>query len=307
LLAAGALVVTTSTPALEAALTGLAEADRQLLLAPSAARDALEERSELLLADADRRRRLSVRVRRHVHAALSTRVAVTRVVAALGWDAPPPERISVLLATRRPGRLHQVLAELAAQRHADLEVVLLPHGEDPLPTDLPGMDRVAAVQRVGADRPLGAVLNAGLDLATGAYLAKIDDDDRYGPQHLSDLLLDLHHTGAEVVGRRVHGVYEEPADVTVHPPPGGEERYEDHLPGATMLLPAEVLRALRWRQVPSGVDTELVRAVHLAGGSVYTGHRYGFVRVRHDDHTSDAVARIGGRAVPGFDPSLLEA
>lgn len=295
--AAGAVVVTGPSPLLTRSLGPLA-AD----LVGSA--DTIEERVQALLADDDRRRRLSVRLRRHVHGHLATRSALLAVVEALGIDQPPSERISVLLATRRPDRLRQVVADLAAQRAAEVELIVLPHGQHDLPDDLPGVTRV---QPVGADRPLGAVLNAGLDLATGAYVAKVDDDDRYGLHHLRDQVLAVHHSGADLVGRRVHGVYDESRDQTVRPAPGGEERYEDHLPGGTLLAPTDVLRSVRWRHVPRAVDTELVRSVHLAGGSVYSGHRFGYVRVRHGDHLYDPEVDWAGTPMPGFDAGLLDA
>ena len=304
LLAAGAVVVAVDHPELRAALDGLDPTTRDEVLVPAGTLDASVE---ALLADDDRRRRSSVRLRRHVQTSLSTRRVVQRIVTTLGIDRAPDERLSVLLASRRPDRVRPVLDALAAQRHADLEVLLLPHGDAPLDdgvADHPVLDRI---ERVDGSRPLGAVLNVGLDLATGAYIAKIDDDDRYGPDHLSDQLLALHASGAQIVGRRVHAVYHEATDRTVLPPPGGEERFEDHLPGATMVLPADVLRAVRWRHVPRAVDTELVRAIHLDGGAAYTSHRYGFVRVRHTDHTAHGVGEDAGTSVPGSDPSLLEA
>lgn len=301
LMAAGALLVTGPHDGLRSALAPL---DAEVV-GPA---DLLEARAEALLADDDLRRRTSVRLRHHIHARLSTRVALIALVEALHLDDRPSERISVLLATRRPERLGQVLADLAAQRHADLEVIVLPHGDAPLPTGfsevLPGELRV---ERVAAERPLGAVLNVGLDLATGCYVAKVDDDDRYGSEHLADQLLALHHSGADLVGKRVHAVYDEAADATFVPPPGGEERHEDHLPGATLLLPADLLRSVRWRHVPRAVDTELIRAIHLAGGSAYSTHRYGFVRVRHGDHLYQPDQAWQGTRTPGFDTRLLEA
>lgn len=297
LLAAGALVVAGPDRSLADALAPL---DGEVVGDTAD----LDDRAAALLADDDRRRRTSVRLRRHVHSRHATRVRLVELVTALQLDDRPSERVSVLLATRRPDRLGQVADDLASQAHGDVEVLVLPHGDVAVPEGLPGVDRV---ERVAADRPLGAVLNVGLDLATGGYVAKVDDDDRYGPHHLGDQLLALHHAGAEVVGRRTHGVYDETADVSIHPPPGGEERYEDHLPGGTLLLPADVLRGVRWRHVPSAVDTELVRAVHLAGGSAYSSHRYGYVRVRHGDHTYAPDTEWPGARVTGFDASLLDA
>lgn len=300
LLAAGAVIVAGPDDGLAAALDGSGAQGLVVATHPQE----VQGRVAHLLADDDLRRRVSVRLRRHVHRHHSTRTALVAITSALGWDDPPDERISVLLATRRPDRLVEVTEDLAGQRHVDLDLVVLPHGDAPLPDRLPGVDRVV---RVAAERPLGAVLNVGLDAARGGYCAKVDDDDRYGRDHLGDQLLALHHSGAELVGRRVHGVYDEHAEVTLRPDPGGEERFEDHLPGGTLLLATSTLRQVRWRNVPNNVDGELVRAIHLDGGSVYSAHRYGYVRVRHGDHTYDPRVAWQGSQVPGLDTGLLEA
>lgn len=306
LLAAGAVLVAGHDRTLAAALEGLDAATSALVLGPpgEGATDR-EARVAALLGDDELRHRVSVRLRRHVQRHCSTRLALERIVVALDRDRPPSQRISVLLATRRPDRVGQVLADLAAQQHGDLEVVLLPHGDAPLPDAVtaPGL----RVQRVAAERPLGAVLDAGLELVTGTYVAKVDDDDRYGSDHLADLVSALEVSGAAIVGRRSHGVYLEDQDRTIRPGPGGEERYENHLPGGTLLLPADTLRATRWRHVPNAVDTELIRSIHLAGGAAYSSHRYGYVRVRHGDHTWAARDGWDGPASAGFDHTLLEA
>jgi hypothetical protein len=150
------------------------------------------------------------------------------------------------------------------------------------------------------------VLNGLLDRTAAPLLAKIDDDDRYGPNHLLDLEVAMTYSGAELVGKRRHAVHDVTAGTLTMPDGPAEERWEDHLPGATMLVRGDVLRALRWRQVPNGVDTELVRAVHLAGGAAYSTHRFGFVRTRHGDHTYAAGRRsFAGHEVEGDVTSLL--
>lgn len=299
-MAAGAVVVTGPDARLRAALQGSGAEDEVLVDAPAS----IPRQVARLQADHDLRQRVSVRLRRHIQRHHSTRTALVALVSRLGLDAPPPERISVLLPTRRPDRLEQVVRDIAAQREVDVELLLLPHGDAPIPERLPGVTRV---ERVDGSRPLGAVLNAGLDLATGAYCAKVDDDDRYGRDHLGDQLLAMHYTGADLLGRRVHGVYDERRDVTHQPSPQGEETFEDHLPGGTLLLPMTTMRTVRWRNVPKGVDRELVRAVHLEGGSAYSAHRFGYVRVRHGDHTYDPDVAWTGEPSPGLDTSLLEA
>lgn len=298
LASAGAVPVVAGVPVGAGVLASLTTVDADLV----GDRATLDERVRSLLADDERRRRLSVRLRRHVQRRHDTRQALVRLVERLGIDTAPSERVTVLLATKRPERLGTVLEQLRAQSWRDHDVQVIVHGDGDLDPRLPG---IHSLHRVPAHRPLGAALNVGLDAATGAYIAKIDDDDRYGPDHLLDLVLALRHSGADAVGKLVHAVYQEQLGITTHPAAGGEERFSDHLPGATLLLPADVLRSLRWRHVPRAVDTELIRAIHLAGGSSYSTHRYGFVRVRHGDHTYLPETEWSGREVAGFDPDTL--
>jgi hypothetical protein len=258
-----------------------------------------------LAADPDRRDALSVRLRRHVltHHARADRVDA--LVESLDLGPVPPRTIGLLLSTRRPELLPAVCEDLARQTRDDLELLVAVHGEADLPSQLPLLP--AALIRVATERPLGAVLNGLLDRTAAPLLAKIDDDDRYGPNHLLDLEVAMTYSGAELVGKRRHAVHDVTAGTLTMPDGPAEERWEDHLPGATMLVRGDVLRALRWRQVPNGVDTELVRAVHLAGGAAYSTHRFGFVRTRHGDHTYAAGRRsFAGHEVEGDVTSLLE-
>ena len=56
-------------------------------------------------------------------------------------------------------------------------------------------------------RPLGAVLAAATAAAAGPLLAKMDDDDVYGAEHLWDLVLAHEYSGAALVGKFPATVY----------------------------------------------------------------------------------------------------
>jgi hypothetical protein len=274
--------------------------------------------------DLDVRERRSVQLRRTVLRQHTHRARLETVLGHLGIPRRRPERISVLLATRRPGRLEDAAAQVAAQDHPDVELVAALHGDgfdDDAETRLaalhPGPTRVV---RVEGAAPLGDVLNAALDEATGTLIAKMDDDDLYGPGHLSDLVVALDYSGADVVGRWSNETHLVEADVTIAQDLDRQERWAHHLPGATMLVRGDVLRAVRFRRVPRHVDTHLLRGIHAAGGSAYATHRFGFIRRRHEDHTYDpGDARFdaaaadeeprpdrGARPRPGLDRSVLE-
>jgi hypothetical protein len=262
--------------------------------------------------DLDARERHSVATRRRVLRDHDQRARFEAVLAELGVPLRAPERISVLLATRRPQLLSEAAAQVAAQDHPDVELVAALHGDGfdgdverrlPEATGIP-----TRVVRVGEQAPLGDVLNAALDAATGTLVAKMDDDDLYGTGHLSDLVVALAYSGADVVGRRANEVHLVDRDETVAQDLDRQERWAHHLPGATLLLPADVLRAVRFRRVPRGIDTHLLRSIHAAGGSAYATHRFGFVRRRHGDEHTYARDVEAGHAAPrrGLDRTVLD-
>jgi hypothetical protein len=303
ILASGVPVVAETTPLLQRLLH-----PHTALLLPA---DELDHVASELLRDEAGRERASVRLRRLVLTRHSASAAFERLLDAVGLERRPPTTVSVLLATRRPSKVAEALAAVDRQDLPNLDIQLVLHGIDaPIPERAVSADRGLTVHRVPDHEPLGSALNVALEAATGRLVAKMDDDDLYGPGHLRDLIVALGYSGADAVGRWSNVVYLTERNRTVHQHLERQERWASHLPGATMLVHGDVLRGLGWRRVPRGVDTELVRAIHGSGGRCYSTHRFGFVRLRHGgDHTFDRSDRgfAGeGRQEAGLDRSVLE-
>lgn len=302
LIASGALVLTGESTVLR----DVFETDADLVVGSA---QALAERRDVAFADPAWRDDVSVRLRRRIYRNASTYGSAATLVQHLRLADPVDQRISVVLATRRGGdRLAQVVADLAAQTHLPYELVLVTHGD----VDLTGIENAAAKLKVkhvsvGAERSFGQALNAGLTVASAPLIAKIDDDDRYGPHHLEDLVHSWRYSGASIVGRRAHAVYDETRDVTNVPSRAFEERFDDHLPGGTILTTTGLLKELKFRHVPRGIDTELMKQLHARGGSAYSSHRFGYIRVRHGDHTFEPADGFAGDVSPGFNASWLGA
>jgi len=75
------------------------------------------------------------------------------------------------------------------------------------------------------------------------------------------------------------------ADITLDHLVNREEAYGAHVPGATMLLERELLRAYRFERVNRHVDSTLWTRMKRDGSDLYSTHRFNFIRVRHSDHT----------------------
>ena len=249
---------------------------------------------EIRGADAAAREALSIATRRAALRTHSLRARARQVCGAALPDPPGLACISVLLATRRPGRLAAALANVVRQRYPRLELVLALHGPgfaaDAVERAIAGFPHPVKLLRLDASRPLGSVLNAAADAAGGALVAKMDDDDLYGPEHLWDLALAREYSGAALVGKFPATVYLARGDRTVRRRRVPSETWSPSITGGAMLIGrADLERAGGWRRAPRHVDRALVEDVLRAGGGVYRTHDAGYLMVRHGGrHTWEA-------------------
>ena len=220
---------------------------------------------------------------------------VDTVLEAVGLPSVRPvPTISVVMSTCRAGRLDEALKQVARQVWRPLQLVLVLHGLDELdPAEVRARAKDAGLDDVvvlPADKSLslGACLNLGLEAASGDYVAKMDDDDLYGPHYLSDLVAAFGYTEADVVGKLAHYLHLASSGATVLRFPEHEHRYVDFVRGAALLARGDVLRTYRFADLSRGEDTNLFRKLKADGVKVYSTDRYSFVVNRSadpNDHT----------------------
>ncbi|SNC65333.1 Spore maturation protein CgeB [Kytococcus aerolatus] len=256
-----------------------------------------EEADELLRALLQhpelRDRRALLAHRRVFDAHLATH-RVAQVLQGVGIDSPPSvPTISAVVPTMRPHTVEHVLRTISTQVHPAVELVLVAHGVEIDTERVRSTARELGVEQVqvvhaAAELTLGAVMNLGIEAAGGQYVAKMDDDNLYGPHYLSDLVRSFSWTDAQVVGKWAHYAHLQASDATLLRFGHAEHRYTDLVQGGTMLIPREVATELRFEDLPRRVDTTFCQKVQRAGGRVYSADRFNFVSVRGaspDAHT----------------------
>jgi len=234
---------------------------------------------EARLGDPTYRESVSVAQRRvtHVEHALPARLRQVRRAAGLPVQRPPG--VSVVVSTNRPEMLDRIVANVALQDHPNLELVLALHGDG-----FPASDPIApdgltlTVLRFPVDAVFGHVLGEASAAASGEWVAKMDDDDWYGTEHISDLVLAAGYSGADLVGKGSEFVYLEGAGVTIRRGLGAGEAPSRTLSGGTLLVRSSALRDVNgWRGVSRGVDVALIDDVVSSGGTVWRTHPFGYL------------------------------
>ncbi|MFI6737955.1 glycosyltransferase [Nonomuraea sp. NPDC050451] len=229
------------------------------------------------LSDDLRREEHSIRLRR---AALRTHGVAARWEQ-LGAPAPAPPLTSVLLATRRTDMVSFALDQVARQRDAELEVILalhgVPKGHPDVAKAIEAFEGPLTVFEADRQDVFGEVLNHAAARASGSFLLKMDDDDWYGPDFLSDLLLAHSYSGAQVVGTVPEFVYLTSIDVTVHRRQVTEQ-ITSFVAGGTILVERSAFQAVGgFRPLRRSVDTQFQEALQAAGGQIYRTHGLGYI------------------------------
>ncbi|MFC7545218.1 hypothetical protein [Plantactinospora sp. GCM10030261] len=219
-------------------------------------------------------------------------LALPRLTAGAFPGLVHPPSVSVVLVTKRLEHVMDAVAMVEAQTYPALEIVLGLHGVE-LPPEL--RERLLRsrlpmeIFEVPAGYGFGEAIGAATARARGSLVTKVDDDDTYGPEHVWDLVLARHYSGAMLVGKGAEFVYLESLDLTVRRDAGMPECYGWVTAGGTMLIGRGDLEAVGgWRPVPRSIDRGLIDRVHRAGGLVYRTHALGYVYHRRSDgHTWD--------------------
>jgi hypothetical protein len=224
----------------------------------------------------------SVRQRR---AALRGHATGLAMPAAIGVIPAAVRRPAVTALVLADDRLPTVLAALQAQTYPDLEIVV-------------GASSPVDPAIAECSRPVQVVVG-GLDALTaragGALLTVIDSSSVYGPEHIWDLVLARHYSGATLAGKASEFVYLEPLDVTVRRTGLATEAFAATVsPGAALISRADVQSLGGW--------TDLAGRVRRAGGLVYRTHSFGYIDVRRSLSVADQLLKRSGPQWTGMLP-----
>jgi hypothetical protein len=196
---------------------------------------------------------------------------------AAGLALVPPPVVSALLVSADP----DALRALAGQTYPELDIVL------------GARQRSAELNRAIAEcaRPVRVVGSTELaELAAqaqGSLLTVFDPDAVYGPEHVWDLVLARHYSGAAVVGKAAEFVFLEPLGVTVRRAGVVSEEFAASVSPTAALVARADLASLGGR-----------------AGLTYRTHSLGYVDKRRSESAIDLLLKRSGPQWTGLPPSI---
>ena len=241
------------------------------------------------IKDPTEREKISVQLRRSalLDHSLSSRLQQIRKAAGLTVFQKPP--ISVVVATKRPEMVDRIVEIVEMQSYSNLELILALHG-DAFTKDFEFKEKSMlpiTVLRFPEKTIFGKVLSEATAVAGGQWIAKMDDDDWYGKEHISDLYLAAKYANAELVGKGSEFVYLEEKNLTIRRDLGNSEVESGTLAGGTLLIKSELLHEVNgWRALKRGVDIALIDDARLTGCRMWRTHPFGYLlRRTSGEHT----------------------
>jgi glycosyltransferase involved in cell wall biosynthesis len=194
--------------------------------------------------------------------------------------------VSIILVTRRAGFLPQILHLIERQDYRPRELVLVLHGLK-LRLLSAGAQRLVeasadVILEIGTELPLGACLNEGIAVARGDVLAKMDDDDLYGPLYLSEAVSAMRAHGVPFVGKAEHLVYRVPQRELMLWRPGSSWMEWDYVMGPTLVFDSALGRSPGFRPIPSRVDNHFAEDCRSLGHRLLATSRKHFVLRRFE-------------------------
>lgn len=245
-----------------------------------------------VLTDEVSREAHSIRVRRAALQAHSAAAWRGHILSRASLAHVTPPSVSVVLATNRPEQVSFAVRQVNGQTGVAAELVLVTHGFELSDSQKKAISQSTGCPTVFVSAPtdmiFGDVLNLGATHASGDLVLKMDDDDWYGPQFISDLVLARNYSGAQMVGCPAEFVFVDPLWVTIRRP-DRSELYGNFVAGGTMLIGRDELRTLGgFRPFRRAVDAGLLSSVRRSGGTAYRSHGFNYLlRRRGAGHTWD--------------------
>ena len=197
-------------------------------------------------------------------------------------------KVSVVTITNRTQFFDKLFSNFNQQTHPNKNLILVLHGDEAdWKSKLKGFElpKDTKVLNAPSDWTLGKCTALGFDNANGDFIAKMDDDDWYGPNYLADGIMPFSYTDAMLVGKNSVYLYHQGHNKLFLKNPGKSYRYIPFVYGPTFIFRKKALEILSFADKQTGEDTDILRQAKENNLMIYSTDPFNFVMNRRNDGT----------------------
>ncbi|ELI6433937.1 glycosyltransferase [Aeromonas salmonicida subsp. salmonicida] len=191
--------------------------------------------------------------------------------------------VSIVMCTNRPHNIDLMINNYLQQDYENKELIVVINTDD---NDLSHVkDKLSKIQNVklaqlSAALTLGECLNKAVELSKGDIVAKLDDDDIYGKSYISDAILALDYSGADVVGKDSHLAYVESMDKTFLIREDKDCRFSEFIIGASLVIRRTVFEKVTFHNKNRGEDSQFLKDCNDKKIAIYSSDIYNYITIR---------------------------
>jgi spore maturation protein CgeB len=257
----------------------------------TSSQDETKKHLSFLLNNPEYSQRLSLLGIRAVHKNHLYRHRLNTVLEKIGLQKESGyQGVSIIVCTKRSHFMDNILENYLKQDWDTKELIVILHNDE---IDINSWNLKInqcpnlSVYRLSENLTLGECLNFAVSKAKYNYVAKLDDDDYYGPYFLTDLMNAFNYSDADIVGKLCHYAYLESIKTLVLRFSGYENKFTDFLVGSFIVKKA-VFSKVQFDPISVGEISRFLRKCSVKGFKIYSADRYNYVYIRrsnHDDHS----------------------
>ncbi|ALH94689.1 glycosyltransferase family protein [Acinetobacter equi] len=282
LLACGTPVISTPSLALETQFPGIVQIAKNAEEAVNIAKE--------LLQDEWKYKHLAHRGYREVMLKHTYSSRVKQILASIDIEYDDsPAKVSILMATMRENYIDRILDNLGRQNYSNLELFVVTQGfsVNGIKRLKDGIEKISNIHRFEIIEindntvTLGERLNKAASFATGEYLAKMDDDDFYFENYLTDMIIPFSYGNFGLVGKKEIFIYLEGSNKTIIRYKDQSHRVTDFVFGATLVIKKQVFDQIGgFTPVNQGEDSSILARLKELKISIYSSDAFNFIAFR---------------------------
>lgn len=206
-------------------------------------------------------------------------------------ESLPKYGVSLILVTNKKRFIDNIFLNYKRFHYDKKELIIILNKNELDPADYirkAGTDDTIHVYQLDQDTSLGLCMNFGISKSRYDFVAKIDDDDYYGPNYLLDQMNIFHKQDVEVVVKSRRLIFFE-SDQTLQIYRGrGENELVLGGGGGTILAKKSIFDTIHFQDLSLAEDDAFFFDCERAGFKVYAGNKFNYVYNRYinpNNHT----------------------